>query len=119
MNRNPAVDAFIAGAPEEQQALLKRLRNLIRKALPHSEESFTNGMPVYTVGKARAWTAGFGSRKNCPMFYVMSSAHLDRYAEELGRSRTGKSCIAMAPTRTLSLPQLEAIAARILADFRA
>jgi len=118
MNRNPAVDAFLAGVPDEQRALLKRLRALIRNSIPRAEECFTNGMPVYTVGGAQRWTAGFGSRKNCAMFYIMSSLHLDRYADELGRSRTGKSCIAMAPTKTHSLPQLEALAARILADFR-
>lgn len=117
MIRNPAVDAFIADAPEEQRALLKRLRALIRKALPQAEECFTNGMPVYTLGEAQRWTAGFGSRKNFAMFYVMNSAHLDRYDAELGRSRTGKSCVAMAPTKTHSLAQLEELAARILASI--
>ena len=76
-----------------------------------------NGMPVYTIGEGARWTAGLGSRKNCAMFYVMSSAHLDRFATELGKSRTGKSCIAMKATKALSLAQLEALAARILAEL--
>ncbi len=117
MNRNPEVDAYLAAAPEDRRALLKRLRTLIRKSIPHASECFTNGMAVYTVGEAKAWTAGFGSRKNCAMFYVMSSSHLDRFDAELGKSRTGKSCIAMTPTKTLSLSQLEALAARILAEL--
>jgi uncharacterized protein YdhG (YjbR/CyaY superfamily) len=117
MNRHPEVEPYLAAAPEEQRAVLKRLRALIRKSIPHATECFTNGMVVYTVGEAKAWTAGFGTRKSCAMFYVMSSSHLDRFASELGKSRTGKSCIAMAPTKALSLPQLEALAARILAEF--
>jgi uncharacterized protein YdhG (YjbR/CyaY superfamily) len=117
MNRNPEVDAFLAAAPEDQRAVLKRLRALIRKSIPQARECFTNGMAVYTVGAARTWTAGFGSRKNCAMFYVMSSSHLDRFDAELGKRRTGKSCIAMAPAKALPLSQLEALAARILAEL--
>lgn len=117
MNRNPEVEAFLAAAPEDQRAVLKRLRALIRKSIPQATECFTNGMAVYTVGETNRWTAGFGSRKSCPMFYVMSSSHLDRFAAELGKSRTGKSCVAMAPTKALSLPQLEILAARILAEL--
>lgn len=111
------MDAFIAAAPEGQRAVLERLRALIRRSLPHAVEGVKNGMAVYTVGAERAWTAGLGSRKTCAMFYVMNAAHLDRYAEELGRSRTGKSCIAMAPAKARTLAQLEALAARILAEL--
>jgi uncharacterized protein YdhG (YjbR/CyaY superfamily) len=41
------VDAFIAASPAEAQPKLRELRNLIRSALPKSEEKIWYGVPFY------------------------------------------------------------------------
>lgn len=109
MNRHKEVEAYLAAAPAGQQALLKKLRTMIRKALPKADERFESKMPVYTMDGV--WTAGFAARSKGPMLYVMKTELLDRYAEELGKRRSGKSCIEMSGM------DMERIAARILAEL--
>lgn len=115
--RNKDVDAYLALAPEEQRALLERLRRMIREALPHARECFESKMPAYTVNGA--WTAGFATRAKGAMFYVMDTRLLDEYAGVLGRHRSGRSCVEMRASRQMSLAQLESIAAEILGKLAA
>jgi uncharacterized protein YdhG (YjbR/CyaY superfamily) len=41
------VDAYIAGQPAEVQPVLKRVRGIIRKALPGAEETMSYRIPTY------------------------------------------------------------------------
>ncbi len=91
MNKDPQVDAYVAAAPEEQQALLKEVRAMIRKALPGLTERLESGMPVYV--REEEWISGFASRKKGAMFYCMRTKVLDEFAERLGAKRSGKSCV--------------------------
>lgn len=116
MKSNPSVTAYIANvAPVAQRPLLKRLRAALQKALPQATENFESKMPVYKTGDQ--WTAGFAARAKCPMLYIMDVALLDRYAERLGKARSGKSCIDMKETKALPLAALETLALEIIAEL--
>ena len=117
MNTDPEVTAYIARSPQDQQELLQRLRAMIRERLPTLTETFASKMPVYQRGTA--WQAGFASRKKGVMFYAMDETLLDRFAEELGPLRTGKSCVEMKVTRKRSLVDLLGLVDRILAEIAA
>lgn len=112
MRELPEVDAYISAAPEAQRPVLERLRARIRRLLPQAEECFESRLPIYKVDGI--WTAGFATRAKGPMLYIMNTGLLDEYALVLGKSRTGKTCIEMTPTRALSLEALESIADELL-----
>lgn len=42
-----SVDDYISRMPEEQRALLEKLRSTIRKAIPEAEEVISYNMPAY------------------------------------------------------------------------
>ena len=45
-----SVDEYIASQPEEVQAVLKRVRIIIRKAVPEAEEVISYQIPAYKLG---------------------------------------------------------------------
>ena len=54
-----SVDDYIASQPEATQAVLKRVRGIIRKALPAAEEVISYQIPTYKLrGQAVVYFAG-------------------------------------------------------------
>ncbi len=111
---NPEVTEFIASAPQGHRPVLELLRRMIHDVMPAAEETFQNGFAVYEVDGE--WTAGFASRKKGPMLYIMVTSVLDEHAEELGRLRSGRSCIEWKGSKTLPLDELELLAESMLAQ---
>jgi len=59
-NDSKSVDEYIASQPEVVQAVLKRVRSTIRKAVPGAEETITYRMPTYKLnGRAMLYFAGW------------------------------------------------------------
>ena len=113
MNRSKEVDAFLEAAPAEHQPLLKKLRGMIRKAVPQAEESFESKMPVYKVNGD--WRSAFAWRSKGVILYITKHEAIDPFAKELGKHRSGKSCIEMKPSKALSAERLEELAGEMLA----
>ena len=44
-----SVDGYIAAQPENVQRVLRRVRNIIRKAVPEAEETISYGIPAYKL----------------------------------------------------------------------
>ncbi|MEZ6015555.1 MAG: hypothetical protein R3F49_10605 [Planctomycetota bacterium] len=111
----PTVASYIESAPKEHQAALRSLRRRLKDHLGAcTKESIgASGFPVLTVDDV--WVAGFAWRKKGPMLYVMNTGLLDRFAERLGKLRTGRSCIEWHETKGLSFRELGAVANEILA----
>lgn len=115
MNRNPEVERYVAGAPEALREDLEWLRAQIRHALPFSEEMFQSKMPVYVFdGK---WVAGFAYRAKGVMFYAMEKELLDARAAELGKNRSGNSCVEFRATKALPMERLRELALAILGEI--
>jgi uncharacterized protein YdhG (YjbR/CyaY superfamily) len=55
-----SVDEYIAAQPEALQAVLRRVRNAIRKAVPEAEEAISYQMHAYKLqGRAVIYFAGW------------------------------------------------------------
>ena len=108
------IDTYIQEAPETQRAELRALRTMIEAALPDADVVMPNGFPVYTINDE--WTAGFATRKKGVMFYLMVSSVLDDHLIELGRLRSGRSCVEWKNSAHLPLEELRKLAPKLLAE---
>lgn len=84
-----SVDDYIAAQEPAAQAVLKRVRGIIRKALPEATEHISYDMPAYTMnGKAVLYFAGWKGhyslyRVNSRVVAAFKTA-LERYKLEKG-----------------------------------
>lgn len=79
---NPkSVDDYVAGAPTDQRAALKRLRTTIRKAAPKATEAVSYGIVGYKQRGQRL--VYFGSWKSHIALYGTGSRSLKAHAAEL------------------------------------
>lgn len=108
----PEVAAYLAETPEEQRAELEELRALILAHFPDAKEELER-FPVYTRGGQ--WLAGFAAPKKGTMFYLMDSATLDEFEPQLGKLRTGLTCVSYKATKARPRAELRALVARMLA----
>ena len=115
MGEIKTVPQYIKSAPAEMQVVLEELRTMIRSHLSDAKESMSsNGFAVYTIDDQ--WMAGFAWRQKGPMLYIMKSGVLDRYADQLGKLRSGRSCIEWKASKTMTLDELKALAEKMLGE---
>lgn len=108
------VTRYIASTPEVQRQTLEYLRALIRQHLPEAQELVgSSGFPIYT--HQEVWVAGFATRKKCAMLYIMCPGVLDEFDQDMGRLRSGKSCMEWRPGKKISDTELRDLARRIVA----
>ena len=110
------LDAYIEEAPEGQRASLRGLREKIEREFPGVEPEAPNGFPVWTIDGQ--WCCGFATRKKGPVLYVMAPGVLDRHAEKLGSLRSGKSCVELKASKTMTLDELDALADVLFREAR-
>jgi len=107
-----SLDEYIAAQPEDMQKALKRVRAVIRKALPCAQEVISYNMPTYKLGDARvlqfAGWAGYFS------LYGATSRVVAAFKDNLSRYEVNKGTIRFP----LSEPVPERLIERI-AKFRA
>jgi uncharacterized protein YdhG (YjbR/CyaY superfamily) len=85
-----AVDQYIKAFPENVQALLKKVRTIIKDKAPEAVESLSYGMPGYKLnGKPLVY---FGAFKNHIGFYATPTGH-SAFAEELSKYKQGKGSV--------------------------
>lgn len=60
MNPYTNIDEYIANFPKETQEVLKRIRNIIEKAMPQAEQVISYGIPTFKLnGKSVIFFAGY------------------------------------------------------------
>lgn len=74
------IDAYIAGAPKEAQAILKKIRALIKKEAPDAVEAIKYGMPTFILGGNLVHFAAF---KNHIGFYPIPTG-IEKFKKEIG-----------------------------------
>ena len=84
------VDEYIAAAPPERQATLRRLRSLIRSTVPEANERIEYGMPSYEY---HGLFCGFAAQKRYSSFYLLHGAVVDAHRPLLAGLDVGKGCI--------------------------
>lgn len=51
-NKPESIDAYIAGFPPEVRAVLQRIREMIRQAVPEARETISYAIPAFTLDGA-------------------------------------------------------------------
>ena len=84
------VDAYIAGFPEETQALLEQVRAAIKKAAPNAEEVISYQMPAYKLnGSPVAYFAGYRQHIG---FYPTASG-IANFQQEFAAYKSSKGAV--------------------------
>lgn len=88
--QSESIDAYIKIFPKNVQAVLKKMRAVIREASPRAEETIKYRMPTYTLqGKNLVHFAAF---RNHIGFYPTPSP-ITAFKKELSRYETAKGSI--------------------------
>ena len=85
-----SVDEYLAGVPEPARGTLKKMRAIIRSAVPpESTEVISYGMPAFKHKKVLVWFAAFA--KHCSLF--PTGAVIEAFKNELKGFSTSKGTI--------------------------
>lgn len=84
-----SVDEYIASYPRDVQAILEKIRGIVRKAAPGAEERIAYGMPTYRMKRNLVHFAAF---KGHIGLYPTPSA-TGAFAEELEPYESGEGSI--------------------------
>jgi uncharacterized protein YdhG (YjbR/CyaY superfamily) len=102
-------DEYIAAAPESFQPSLKRLRDILARALPEGEEIVAYNMPGFSIGgSVVASYAAFS--KQCGL-YVLPGA-ITEHAEEIAAAgfKATKTGITFSPQKPIPDDLVERLA---------
>lgn len=84
------IDTYIAQFPDAVQAVLHKLRQLIKACAPEAEEKMAYGMPGYkTYGKPLVYFAGYAKHVG---LYATPSGHAE-FKEALSKYKQGKGSV--------------------------
>lgn len=85
------VDEYLANLPASTQAVLRKVRAAIRKALPEAEEGISYQIPAYRLGgKVVLFFAGWKAHYS---LYPASAALVEAFTEELAGLEISKGTI--------------------------
>lgn len=94
-----AVDAYLAQVPEPACTTLKKIRAMIRSAVPkESTEGLSYGMPAFRYKGALVAYAAF--KDHCS-FFPMQASLIDAMKDELKAYRTAKGTLQFALDKPL------------------
>jgi len=107
MKADPRVDAYLAGRPDEQRALLQQLRERIARIVPDAEESISYGIPAFRWrGSSLVYYAGW--KDHCSI-YPLTESFLAANASALvdyGRTKGSLHFTAATPLTDALLEDL-------------
>ncbi len=112
-----SVDHYIAAQPRPVRAILNRVRETIRKAVPSAEESISYGIPTYKLhGRAVLYFAGWAQHFS---LYPVGAEVIAALEGDLARYEVRKSTIRFPFSEPVPVKLIERIAkfrAKALAD---
>jgi uncharacterized protein YdhG (YjbR/CyaY superfamily) len=83
------IDAYIAGYPGKVQAILQRIRDIVRETAPDAEEAMKYQIPTFVLGGNLVHFAAF---ENHIGLYPTPSA-LEKFKKQLSKYQTSKGSI--------------------------
>jgi uncharacterized protein YdhG (YjbR/CyaY superfamily) len=92
------IDEYLARVSDDKRAALEDLRKTIRAAAPKAEECISYQIPAFRLN---GMLVGFGATANHCAFYLMSSATVDTYKDELENYDTSKGTIRFQADKPL------------------
>jgi uncharacterized protein YdhG (YjbR/CyaY superfamily) len=99
-SRKPkTIDEYLSRVNADQRAVLQKLRQTIRAAVPSAEECISYGIPAFRLnGRSLVF---FGAWANHWSFYPASSAVLKNFRDDLKDFLTSKGTIRFCPDKPL------------------
>ena len=91
MTENKTIDDYIAQFPEERQAILKKVRQVIRENAPEAMEKISYQIPCFWQGANLIY---FAAMKGHLGIYPTSSG-ISNFAEKLTMYKTSKGAIQL------------------------
>lgn len=83
------IDEYIAGFPEDVQAILQKIRQTIKETAPNAEEAISYQMPTF---KLKGNLVHFAAFKSHIGFYPVPSG-IEQFKEELAVFKQGKGSV--------------------------
>lgn len=99
------IDAYIAGFPEDVQAILQQVRRTIHEAAPEATEAISYQMPTF---KLNGNLVHFGAFKNHIGFYPVPSG-MAAFEEELAAYKQGKGSVQFPLNKPMPLDLIRRI----------
>ena len=99
------IDAYIAGYPEEVQAILQEIRRTIHETAPEATEAISYGMPTF---KLHGNLVHFGAFKSHIGFYPVPSG-MEAFQEELAAYKQGKGSVQFPLDKPMPLDLIRRI----------
>lgn len=99
------IDAYIAGYPEEVQAILQEIRRTIHETAPEATEAISYGMPTF---KLHGNLVHFGAFKSHIGFYPVPSG-MEAFQEELAAYKQGKGSVQFPLNKPMPLDLIRRI----------
>lgn len=99
------IDAYIAGFPEDVQAILQQVRRTIHEAAPEATEAISYQMPTF---KLHGNLVHFGAFKNHIGFYPVPSG-MAAFEEELVAYKQGKGSVQFPLNKPMPLDLIRRI----------
>jgi uncharacterized protein YdhG (YjbR/CyaY superfamily) len=103
------VDEYINTFPQDVQAVLQIIRQIIQLAVPEAEEAISYQLPAF---KYHGWVFYFSAFKNhYNLSFPPPSAIFEVFAQELAPYETSKSAIKFPKTQPLPVDLIRRMAA--------
>ena len=103
-----SVDEYIASQPEAMQAVLKRVRSTIRKAVPGAEEVISYGIPTYKLHGGRViYFAGWTQHYS---LYAATGHVVAAFKDDLAPYEVNKGTIRFPLSEPVPVKLIERIA---------
>ena len=107
---DPRVDQYLTALPDDQRAVLQKLRSDVARLVPDAEETISYGMPAFRVG-GRFFLSYAGWKKHCSI-YPIDDPLLERHADAIrGYGRT-KGALHFSASKPLPDALLEDLVAQ-------
>ncbi|HEV2963129.1 MAG TPA: DUF1801 domain-containing protein [Candidatus Angelobacter sp.] len=103
-----SVDEYIAAQPEDVQSVLKRVRNIIRKALPGAEEVISYQIAAYKLHSATILY--FAGWKQHYSLYPATGRLVEAFKDELAPYELSKGTIRFPRSQPIPVKLIERIA---------
>ncbi len=99
------IDTYIAGFPEDVQAILQQIRQTIHETVPEATEAISYGMPTF---KLHGNLVHFGGFKNHIGFYPVPSG-MAAFEDELAAYKQGKGSVQFPLNKPMPLDLIRRI----------
>lgn len=115
MGRDPAVDAYLASLPQDQQEALERVRNEVARLVPDAVETISYGMPAFKL-RGRFLVSYAAWKRHCSI-YPLTDTFMVSHADAIAGFDRTKGSLHFTPTAALPQTVLEDLVRARVADL--